>query len=362
MVERRDNRFLVESAEAAAAAGDLDAAGRLLRELAELQHASSGPDSPELAHTLNNLGVVHERLAQLNEAEACYRRAYTIAVARLASDHPFVEISGRNLREFCAAHGRAVGPPVVKEPAVAELAPPPAQETTPLRISFADVSEEPAHKAPVPLTAPPRSPRSRRGPLVAAVCVALVLLAVLLARVWSESRAGAGFSAGDPAPPTASSPPTPAPAAPASPLPSAPPADVATTRPAAPASERPADAASVRAGVPAVVDARVCSRLSTVGPRWQCQAVSGSTGTGTLFFYTRLKSASNAVVEHRWYEGERLHRTVELRVSANAGSGYRTFSRQTITPARAGDWRVELRAPDGTLLSEARFTVRRSEP
>jgi hypothetical protein len=188
---------------------------------------------------------------------------------------------------------------------------------------------------------------------------------MLLARVWSESRAGAGFAAGDPGRPTASPPPTPATAAaPTSPLPlpSAPPADVATTRPAAPATERPADAASVAAGVPAVVEARVCSRLSTAGPRWQCQAVSGSTGTGTLFFYTRLKSASDAVVEHRWYEGERLHRTVELRLSANAGSGYRTFSRQTITPARAGDWRVELRAPDGTLLREERFRVRPPEP
>jgi hypothetical protein len=372
MVESRDSRFLVESAEAAAAAGELDGAARFLRELAELQHASLGPDHPELAHTLNNLGVVHERLAHLDEAEVCYRRAHTIAVATLAADHPFVETSGRNLREFCAAHGRVVGspevkvvgPPAVKAPA-AVVATPPSQETAPLRISFANVSEEPAPRAPAPLAAPPRPARSRRGPLVAAVCVALVLVAMLLARVWSESRAGAGFNAGDPGRPTASAPPTPATAAapaPPPPLPSTAPADVTTTRPAAPATERPADAASVAAGVPAVVEARVCSRLSTAGPRWQCQAVSGSTGTGTLFFYTRLKSASDAVVEHRWYEGERLHRTVELRLSANAGSGYRTFSRQTITPARAGDWRVELRAPDGTLLREERFTVRPPEP
>lgn len=101
------------------------------------------------------------------------------------------------------------------------------------------------------------------------------------------------------------------------------------------------------------MDARVCSRLSTAG-RWTCEAVSGSTGAGTLFFYTRLTSPSNAIVEHRWYEGERLRQTVELRVSANAGSGYRTFSRQT---TRAGDWRVELRAKDGTVLREERFTV-----
>jgi hypothetical protein len=361
MVERRDSRFLVESAEAAAAAGDLAGAGRLLRELAELQHASLGPDHPELAHTLNNLGVVYERLAHLDEAEVCYRRAHAIAVAALASDHPFVVTSGRNLREFCAANGRAVGLPAVKEPAGGELAPRP--DATPMRLSLADGSEEPSpHRAPSPPTAPPRSLRRF---LVAAVCVALVVAVVLLARVWSESRAGAAFTEGANTRPAASPPPTPETAAapaPPSPPPSAPPADVATPRPASPATERPANTASVGSGVPAVVEATVCSRLSTARPRWKCQAVSESTGTGTLFFYTRLKSWSDAVVEHRWYQGERLHQTVELRVAANSRSGYRTFSRQTITPARAGDWRVELRAKDGTLLDEERFTVRSSQP
>lgn len=362
MVETRDSRFLVESAEAAVAAGDRDAAGRLLCELAELQHASLGPDHPELAHTLNNLGVVHESLAQLDEAEACYRRAHTIAVATLASDHPFVETSGRNLREFCAANGRPVGPAVVKEPTVEELAPSSVPAATPLRVSHADVAQEPPpHETPSPPTAPRRS---LRGPLVAAVCVALVVAAVLLVRLWFESRAGAVFSAGDNVRPAASPPPTSEAAvapAPPSPPPSAPPADVATVRPALPTTERPAETGSAPLGVPVVMEARVCSRLSTAGRRWACQAVSGSTRAGTLFFYTRLKSADDAVVEHRWYQGERLHRTVELRLSANTGNGYRTFSRQTITPARAGDWRVELRAQDGTLLGEQRFSVGRSE-
>jgi len=346
VAETRDNRFLVEAAEAAAATGDIDGAARLLRELAERQHASLGPDHPWLAHTLNNLGVVHERLAHLDEAEACYRRAYALAVARLPADHPFVETSGQNLREFCAAHGRALESPVAKSPVFAEV--------VPRRVPDATLPR----RAPPPPTAPPRS---LRGPLVAAVCVALlVLAATLLARLWSESRAGARATAGDVRP--AASPPPPetsaAPAPPAPP-PSTPPADVANTRPPTPAtaSKRPADRASLESGLPAVVDARVCSRLSTAGPRWTCEAVSGSTGTGTLFFYTRLKSARDAIVEHRWYEDERLRRTVELRLSANTGSGYRTFSRQTIPPARTGDWRVELRAKDGTLLGEERFTV-----
>lgn len=400
MVETRDSRLLVEAAEAAAAAGDLSGAARLLCQLAELQHASLGPDHPELAHTLNNLGVVHEGLAQLDEAEVCYRRAHAIAVAALASDHPFVETSERNLREFCAAHGRAVDPPIETEPAAKLAQSPPPQsppsplslapapdgepltptlspqagrgrnDATPLRLSLAEATEgRPPSNAPptVPARAPspPRAPRrSLRSPLVAAVCIVLVVVAVLLARIWSESRAGAGFT-GDTVRPAASPSPTPetatAPASP-SPPPSAPPADVAATRPALPPTERPANTGSLARGVPAVVEARVCSRLSTAGPRWACQPVRESTGAGTLFFYTRLKSPGNAVVQHRWYHGERLLRTVELRVSANADHGYRTFSRQTITPARAGDWRVELRAQDGTLLGEERFTVRPPDP
>ena len=40
------------------------------------------------------------------------------------------------------------------------------------------------------------------------------------------------------------------------------------------------------------------------------------------------------------------------------GAGYRTYSRTTIAPERAGQWRVELRTEDGRVLNEQRFTVR----
>jgi hypothetical protein len=46
-----------------------------------------------------------------------------------------------------------------------------------------------------------------------------------------------------------------------------------------------------------------------------------------------------------------------LSIQAN-GAGYRTYSRTTIAPERAGDWRVELRTEDGRMLREERFTVR----
>jgi hypothetical protein len=86
--------------------------------------------------------------------------------------------------------------------------------------------------------------------------------------------------------------------------------------------------------------------------------VRGSVSAGTLFFYTRLASSKPTIVLHRWYRGESLQQVVELSVNANPGPGYRTYSRLTIGPERAGDWRVELRTTDGILLQKEFFVVR----
>ena len=60
MPETREPRSVVDAAEQAAAAGDYASAERLLRQAALLQEASLGPLHPDLANTLNNLGVVCE--------------------------------------------------------------------------------------------------------------------------------------------------------------------------------------------------------------------------------------------------------------------------------------------------------------
>jgi len=77
-----------------------------------------------------------------------------------------------------------------------------------------------------------------------------------------------------------------------------------------------------------------------------------------MFFYTQVKSATATTIEHRWYQGNRMRRVVRLRIEASPGTGYRTYSRNTISNERTGDWRVELRSADGTVLHEERFTVR----
>ena len=111
MPETRDPQAVIAVAEQAALAGDYAAAERLLRDAAGLQEASLGPDHPELANTLNNLGVVYEVTEKPDEAERCFRRASAIAAAVLAPDHPFVATSRKNLEDFCAARGIPVDAP-----------------------------------------------------------------------------------------------------------------------------------------------------------------------------------------------------------------------------------------------------------
>jgi hypothetical protein len=105
--------------------------------------------------------------------------------------------------------------------------------------------------------------------------------------------------------------------------------------------------------MPTVASAQLCTALRT----WRCEAADGQVPPGPLFFYTQLKSATDTTIEHRWYQGDRLRRTLQLRIAANPGAGYRTYSRTTVSSESADDWRVELRSADGTVLHEERFTV-----
>jgi hypothetical protein len=108
-----------------------------------------------------------------------------------------------------------------------------------------------------------------------------------------------------------------------------------------------------------VLKAQLCSALDKRGsPDWQCRPVNGDQRPGTFMFYTRLLTTSSTTVEHRWYRGGRVHQVMRLRVPATSRSGYRTFSSNTVSAERAGDWKVELRAADGTLLDQASFRVR----
>ena len=113
-----------------------------------------------------------------------------------------------------------------------------------------------------------------------------------------------------------------------------------------------AGADAVRA--PVVVRASLCGDLDD----WLCDPADRPVPMGALFFYTQIKSTSATTVQHRWYQDDRLHQTVKLRVQANRAGGYRTYSQNLMKSESAGSWRIELRSEDGALLHEERFTVR----
>ena len=108
MSEAREPNTLIQAAEASAEAGNYASAEDLLREAARLQEASLGPRHPDLANTLNNIGVVCEVTGKPDEAEQYFRRAVSIARTSLHPDHPFVATSQKNLRDFCEARGKKV--------------------------------------------------------------------------------------------------------------------------------------------------------------------------------------------------------------------------------------------------------------
>ena len=336
MPEPREARSIIESAEQAAAAGKYSSAEELLREAAALQEQTLGPHHPDLVNTLNNLGVVCEMADNPIDAEHYFRRAYTIATATLAPDHPFVATSSKNLYDFCAARGRP-----------AELPPSPPEIAAWL-------------EAPAPRAAPPREPspsakkqdvtpiprkRSLRPLALGALSGVALLVILMMAGPWGS---GAEETKSTPAP-----------------RPTHPPAEpIARRQPTAkPAQPTRSEADAVSAGpttpsrsaaMPTVVAARLCIALRV----WRCEGADSEVPPGRMFFYTQVKSATATTIEHRWYQGDRLRQAVQLRIRANPGAGYRTYSRNTISSERVGDWRVELRSADGAVLHEERFTVR----
>ena len=333
MPEPRDARSIIENAEQAATAGDYASAEDLLREAAALQEQTLGPKHPDLANTLNNLGIVCEMTDNPIDAEHYFRRAHAIATATLAPDHPFVATSRKNLHDFCAARGRPVELPP-SSPAVAAWLDAPA----------------PVAAAVAAAAAAPRREASLWRPLALGGLsgVGLLIVIVTMARPW-----GSPVEEPPSGPATAIAPAREAPARPAAPVsrPAAPPAE--PLPPAQPQPE-PQPTATVAQSTPMVATVQLCTALRA----WQCEAADGQVPPGPVFFYTQLKSATATTIEHRWYQGDRLRRAVQLRVEANPGTGYRTYSRSTIGSESAGNWRVELRSADGTVLHEEPFTVR----
>jgi hypothetical protein len=347
MPETHGARSIIENAEQAAAAGDYASAEELLLEAAGLQEQTLGPNHPDLANTLNNLGVVCEITDNPIDAEHYFRRAYTIATATLAPDHPFVATSRKNLHDFCAARGRPAELPP-SPPGVAAWLDAPAPAAL-LRESSRSANKQDV--LPIPRTRFPR-------PLALGTLGGAALLIAIL--TWAHPW-GSPVEETKSAPATAIAPARQTPA----PTPTAPPAEPLaqpqrTPKPTQPTRDE-ADAIGAspsRPASPEVIPTVVTAQLCTALRDWRCAAADSQVPPGPMFFYTQLKSPTATTIEHRWYQGNRMRRVVQLRIEASPGTGYRTYSRNTISRERAGDWRVELRSADGTMLHEERFTVR----
>jgi len=347
MAELQTIPDLLEKAETAAAAGDLNSADELLRTIARIQEHELGSQHPDLANTLNNLAIVAEKTGRPTDAEGFYRRAVAIASASLAPDDPMLAASRQNLEDFCRAQGIPIDKPAVIAPAPDKDRAEPDQPVPSRANVVADA------KTPVP-------ERSRPSPPFAKVVIAIVMLviaALFVMRPWSSREMPVATPVAEPAAPPASEParsqvPQQPPAAPAGEAsqPAPPPQRVDSAR----AGGRPgaADGASAPVGL---VTAQLCRTLSTSGS-WRCDPAGDSVASGQLVLYTRVKSSRPTVVVHRWYRGTTLRRSVELEVRANPNEGYRTFSRQTVDPGE--EWRVEVRSASGELLHEQRVSVR----
>ena len=409
-------RAILDSAERAAAAQDFASAAEFLRRAATLQETEYGSQHPDLANTFNNLGIVYEGLGQPADAEASYRKAYAIATATLPASDPLVVTSRENLRDFCAASGRpfnlepgapsrletnpsAYGPGELDFASERDFAPEPIPSDLPLRppvpveppapvpLSKPSAGSKPIPPVPEAVTAKPpalndvpvvapvatASPSRNRSMTWLVVAAGLILTFVIVfAGPWSGSDDSASTETPAPASPPpapaqpATAPPVTADAAPP-PTPAPAPAPVAAdpgvaekiSPPVESKSRPPAPAAGGRsapATTASVADARLCRTRST--SNWRCTDATTPANPGVFFFYTRVKSARATTVEHRWYQDGTLRRTVNLRIAANPSEGYRTYSRNTVTAERRGEWRVELRDAEGALLHEERLVVR----
>ncbi len=376
MAELDEAAEIISEAERASSAGDHASAELALRRALKLQEASFGPVHPDVANTLNNLGVVCDILGRPNEAEFLYRRALGIARKTLPADHPYIATSLQNLSNLYRAQG--------KPEKLAQVADGRSQRSGLPGIDLPDEAvvegERPADIIPgqADASADSRSQTlyerlAHQPVLLVAAGVVLLVVAWLLvgdrdgpdAPVQDEAAAGTPLHAPvverdvlvapDVIPVTGAA------DAPVD----IPVADTVEDASPEPAPDRPDPSAVPSVAAAGVVaDARVCSRLVTRDTDgapltdWECRTVVDSVAPGRLFFYTRVRSRTDATIEHRWYRDERLAHEIGLQIEANDGPGYRTYSFRTVSPQERGSWRVELRSADEEVLHAEDFMVR----
>ena len=80
--------------------GDLAGAEASQTRALAIKEAAYGPDHPEVALTLTNLGTVQQTLGRVPEARKSYARALNIFASRLGDEHPHTIQARRLLAEL----------------------------------------------------------------------------------------------------------------------------------------------------------------------------------------------------------------------------------------------------------------------
>ena len=77
---------------------------------------------------------------------------------------------------------------------------------------------------------------------------------------------------------------------------------------------------------------------------------------GRVFCWMRVTGApeQGTTLHHVWIRDEQEMADIELNIG---GSSWRTWSNKAVPPEWAGDWHVEIRDADGTVLETVRFRV-----
>ena len=363
-------------------------AEQALRRALWLQEAHFGHVHPEVANTLNNLGVVCDSLGRPNEAEFLYRRALGLARTTLPAGHPYIETSLQNLKALYRTQARPEKLALVADSETSRSGLPiqgagddedvdvdvdvdvdieidaPVPQELPADQTPAPASVAGSQLASAPLKRPDAIYDQLAQPAVLMVAAASILL---LVGWWLFAGNGAEESSAPVEPPVV----TRATEPPVSLQP-----DVAVELVAEPddrpspilesPSDRPPAASPDEAGVGSavVVEARVCDQLVTrdddgslLGD-WRCDAVAGPVDTGQLYFYTRIRSPTDITVQYRWLRDSVVQQAINLEVGANDRPGYRTYSTLTVSPERSGAWQVEVRTSDEDVLRVEDFLVR----
>jgi hypothetical protein len=109
----------------------------------------------------------------------------------------------------------------------------------------------------------------------------------------------------------------------------------------------PAEPSSVK-----VVDAKLGTGVENrdiVG-----EAERFSSDVGRVYFWNRLEGSEGSQVSHVWYKGDTKWSEVPLTLKF---ASMRTWSYKTIPANETGTWRVDVVAPDGSVLKSTSFQI-----